>query len=113
VSSLPPTSQPANPLSRLLARPSPSQVLLVTYDLRTAGRDYNPFFESLKQQGNWWHYISSTWLISTLLSPQQLYSNVVRHITTSDSLLIIPIKRPYWGYLSNEAWEWIDANLPK
>ena len=86
----------------------PSEVLLVTYDLRTPSHDYSPFYEALKQQGTWWHYIPSTWLIATTKTPKELHSAVVSHITTSDPLLVVAVKRPYWGFLTKEAWDWIN-----
>lgn len=89
----------------------PRGVLLVTYDLRTPNHNYNPFYEALKLQGEWWHYISSTWLIATTKTPQELYNAVVKNITTGDSLLIVPVKHPYWGYLPKDAWDWIDARV--
>jgi hypothetical protein len=88
--------------------PKKIAVLLVTYDLRTPGHNYNPFYEALKQQGNWWHYISSTWLIATRKTPQELYSALVGHIATGDSLLVVTVKYPYWGSLSKEAWKWMN-----
>jgi hypothetical protein len=95
--------------SRVSPPPRPkTEVLLVTYDLRTPGHNYNPFYEALKQHGNWWHYISSTWLIATTKTPQELYSAVVGHITTGDSLLVVTVKYPYWGILTKEAWTWIN-----
>jgi hypothetical protein len=88
--------------------PNRIEVLLVTYDLRTPGHNYNPFYEALKQQGNWWHHISSTWLIATTKTPQELYSALVGHIMTGDSLLVVTVKYPYWGSLTEKAWKWID-----
>src|SRR6202022_1443612 len=83
----------------------PQRVLLVTYDLRTPSHNYAPFYEALKMQGTWWHYISSTWLIATTKQPTELYNSVVSHITTNDALLVVPIVRPYYGYLSKDAWD--------
>jgi hypothetical protein len=98
-----------NPFAALGAlRP---QVLLVTYDLKATTHNYSPFYEALKQQGEWWHYISSTWLIATTKTPQQLYGAVVRNIVTTDRLLIIPVKKPYWGYMPKETWDWLDSHL--
>jgi hypothetical protein len=89
-------------------QPKTEVLLLVTYDLRTPSHNYNPFYEALMQQGTWWHYISSTWLIATTKTPQELYSAVVRHITTGDPLLVVAVKRPYWGFLPREAWDWVN-----
>jgi hypothetical protein len=87
-------------------------ILLVTYDLKTSGHNYTPFYEALKTQGtSWWHYLSSTWLIDTNKTPKQLYDAVVPHITTNDNLLIIEVTGQYWGYLPKDSWEWVQRRL--
>ena len=96
-----------------LLAPPQQRVLLVTYDLKTVGRDYKPFFEALKQQGHWWHYLEAAWLIHTSKGPKDVYNAIVTNITTSDRLLVIEVKRPYWGYMAQEAWDWIEQRLPK
>jgi len=85
-------------------------ILMVTYDLRTSGKNYSSLYDALKVQGEWWHYLASAWLISTTKSPQQVYNEVVTHITTNDSILIIQVAKNYWGYLPKEAWDWINAH---
>lgn len=90
-----------------------TEVLLITYDLKTPGRVYTSFFETLKHQGQWWHYLSSTWLIASTKTPQEVYSAIAPHLTMNDFVLIVPITRPYHGFLPKEAWEWIEKNLPK
>jgi hypothetical protein len=102
---------PADAFAALAGRPM--QVLLVTYDLKTANHNYSPFYDTLKQQGTWWHYLASTWLIATTKTPSELYGAVVSHITTSDSLLIAPIRRPFWGYLPRDAWDWLNTHVPQ
>jgi len=86
-------------------------ILLVTYDLRTSGRNYASLYEALKAQGTWWHYLASTWLLDTQKTPQQVYQALAPHITTADSILIVQITNSYWGYLPNDAWEWIRTRI--
>ena len=102
---------PPGALNALAGILSTRHVLLVTYDLRTPTHNSNPFYEALRNQGEWWHYLTSTWLIYTNKTSQSLYGSVVQYITTSDSLLIVPVKKPYWGYLPKDAWDWINARL--
>lgn len=92
--------------------PLRTSVLLVTYDLKTPTWNYSPFYEALKQQGPWWHYLTSTWLIATAKAPQEVYSALAALLSQPDSVLIVPITRPYWGILPKDAWDWIDKNLP-
>ena len=89
------------------------RVLLITYELKTVGRNYTPLYEALKVQGVWSHYLESTWLIQTTKSPQEVYTAIVGNITTSDRLFIIPVVRPYFGYMPKEVWDWLDQHLPK
>jgi hypothetical protein len=75
--------------------------------LKTPGKDYAPLYAALKNQGAWWHYLSSTWLVSTTKNAQQVYNELGQHLTTKDFILIVPIGGVYWGYLPKEAWDWI------
>jgi hypothetical protein len=86
-------------------------ILLVTYDLKTSGHNYAAFYEALKGQGVWWHYLASTWLLHTNQNPRQVYDAVVPKITVNDRLLIIEVTAQYWGYLPQEAWDWIKQRL--
>ena len=99
-------------LASLLIPPETQRVILVTYDLKTVGKDYKSFYEALKQHGHWWHHLDTTWLIHTTKTPKDVYNAVITNITTSDRLMIIEVKRPYWGYLPKEAWDWVDQRLP-
>lgn len=84
-------------------------ILLITYDLKTPGRDYTPFYNALRNQGEWWHFLSSTWLVHTAKSARQVYNELGPHLSVKDFVLVVPIQRGYWGYLPTEAWEWIKS----
>jgi hypothetical protein len=87
-------------------------VLLVTYDLKTPMKSYTPFYEALKRQGSWWHYLSSTWLVATTKTPQEVYSALAPHLTVRDFILITRITKPLWGFLPKDAWNWINQHVP-
>lgn len=81
-------------------------ILLLSYDLDlTTGR--HPFFEAVKQQGQWWHYLTSTWLLSTFKTPQQVLEALRPYMLPTDRVLIIEVGQNYNGYLPKEAWDWI------
>jgi hypothetical protein len=82
-------------------------ILFVTYDLK-GGRDYNPFYEALKLQGPWWHYLASTWLISTGKTPQEVVNGIHLYMDPQDSLLVAEMGEHYQGYLPKQAWDWIN-----
>jgi hypothetical protein len=87
--------------------PGQKSILLVTYDLKTAGKNYAQFYEELKKQGVWWHFIASTWLIATTKTPKEILEAVQPQLTNKDCILILPMTRPYWGTLPKAAWEWL------
>jgi hypothetical protein len=90
---------------------TPKQVLLVSYDLKAVPWNYTPFYEALKQQGAWWHYISSTWIIVTQKSSDQVYAALAPHLSRQDFILVVPVKKPAHGWLPKAAWDWINENL--
>jgi hypothetical protein len=82
-------------------------ILIVSYDL-SAATDHSRFFESLKQQGVWWHYLTSTWLIATRKSPREVFQAIEPFMDRADRLLIFEVGKTYNGWLPKKAWEWID-----
>ena len=88
-----------------------NQVLIVTYDLKTPGWNYTAFYDALKAQGQWWHYLTSSWLIVTGKSPSDVYTALAPHLPKSDRILVLPVKKPAFGYLPKEAWDWINLNV--
>jgi hypothetical protein len=82
-------------------------VYLVSYDLRKQEKDYIGLYEQLKSSPSWWHYLESTWLINTTESIEDFYKRLSAHLDQNDNILIIEFKGIYFGYLPNEAWDWI------
>lgn len=83
-------------------------LLLITYDLKSPGRDYTNLHNAIKARGAWWHHLDSTWIVETTSTPQQLYEFLIPHIDSNDLIFIVEIKRNYWGFLPKRAWEWIE-----
>jgi len=82
-------------------------ILLVTYDLVNPGKDYSLLYEALKEAPAWWHYLESTWLIKTNLSPQQWFNKLKPFIDDNDRIFIMEITKNYQGWLPRKAWDWI------
>lgn len=87
-------------------------ILIVTYDLKSPN-DYHNFYEAVKQQGKWWHYMASTWLLSTQKTPQEVVDAVLPHMDIQDLLLVCELSNKYQGRLPKPAWEWIQQELPE
>lgn len=89
-------------------------ILIVTYDLRTP-KDYHDFYEAIKaqgEQGKWWHYMSSTWLLSTTKAPQAVFDAIHPHLDKQDLVFVCEMTPNYQGWLPKPAWDWIASEFP-
>lgn len=87
-------------------------ILVVTYDLKGLDKSYSDFYDTLKKQGGWWHYLKSTWLLSTDKNPQQVFEELRPHLylESGDRIFIASIEDNYYGWLPKDAWEWINKH---
>lgn len=83
----------------------------VSYDLNKLGQNYDPLYKELKSSPGWWHDLDSTWLISTQETAEQLANRLLAHLDKNDRLLVIKVVRDYQGWLTQDAWKWIDAHV--
>jgi hypothetical protein len=88
---------------------SEPQIRIVTYNLKGPATSYVQFYETLKAQGPWWHYLPSTWLIHTTKTTQEISDAVRTHMQTGDHLLVGTLQDGYSGWLPKAAWEWIKS----
>ncbi len=86
---------------------SPSRVLIVTYNLKAASTAYTKFYDTLKAQGQWWHYLPSTWLIYTNHTPEQVGDALRAHIFSGDHVFVGTLQNGYNGWLPKDAWQWL------
>ena len=82
-------------------------ILIVTYDLRGAAGSYEEFFETIKAQGTWAHYLRFTWLISTARTPSEVFDELRPYLREGDHLLISRLSNERQGWLPKKAWDWI------
>lgn len=83
---------------------------LITYDLKNNSRNYDDLFYAIKSLGAWWHYLDSTWIVKTNLTSSRIWPYLSNHITTTDRLLIVKIDfNDKWGWLSQDAWDWLSS----
>lgn len=87
-------------------------VLLVTYDLdkEPNSDDYKKILKIIKEYA-WARLSESSYAIETNSSPKQIYSRIEPHLDQGDHILIITLKKPYYGYHSKEVIKWLDKRL--
>jgi hypothetical protein len=86
---------------------------IVSYDLKMPISSYQPFFDELKRSDKWWHYLTSTWIVLRRETLVELAPKLRPLVFQPDRLLIAPAKGPADGWLAKEAWDWINANVPR
>lgn len=84
-------------------------LLQISYDLRDRDRDYEDLHDAIRQQGRWWHYLKSTWVIETDKSPRQVVDDLESLLSRGDRLLVSEIGR-FDGVLPEKAWSWLEKH---
>lgn len=83
-------------------------ILLITYDLRLPGKNYDALYEAIKGAPAWWHYLESTWVVSTGESVTVWQDRLLSKIDSNDHLFVVDItKAQRGGWLPKKAWEWL------
>lgn len=88
-------------------------IYAVNYDLKRPGQNYGPLYEAIKNCGAWWHYLGSTWLLDTSLTAAGIWKRLAPHVDQNDRVLIIGVTRDKAGWLTSDAWEWINSRLSR
>lgn len=86
-------------------------VYAISYDLNQPGQKYQSLYEAIKSCGTWWHYLDSTWLLSTNKSAAQVSARLREELDKNDSLLVIKVTDEYSGWLPEKAWDWIRRHV--
>lgn len=87
-------------------------VLLISYDLN--GRERPSEYVAVKSaiERNAISYrkpLYSQWLVETNYSPDQWADMLLAVMDVGDRLLIVEVRWPYQGWLSDALWTWLDA----
>ena len=84
---------------------------MISYDLKTPGRDYSLLYEAIKSYSVWWHYLDSTWIIKSTLPAKEIANFLHQKIDVNDYLIVVDITGMQRdGWLPKKAWDWITAN---
>ena len=85
-------------------------VLIVTYTLRNQYKDYSPFFNSIKSNcTEWWHFLDSTFIVSTPKSAAEFAQALFPYMEATDSVFVSRLQKDYNGWLPEAAWNWLNT----
>ena len=86
--------------------------MVITHALNNKFRDYTPFFDAIKNNSeNWWHYFDTTWIVSTPHGADAYARLLYPHMDTTDRLLVVKITPDKQGWLTKEAWDWLNSKF--
>ncbi len=88
-------------------------IYAINYDLKRPGQNYEPLYNAIKGCGAWWHYLGSTWLVETNLNAEGIWKRLAPTVDTNDRVLIIGVTKDSAGWLSKEAWDWINGRMAR
>lgn len=83
-------------------------VLVVSYELKSKTKDYDPFYKALMETADGWcHYIDNLWIVNTHLTANDFAKKLYPHMVDTDHLFVGKLTGEYQGWLPKEGWEWI------
>jgi hypothetical protein len=89
-----------------------TRTLMITYDLRKPGRDYNSLYAAIKSATYWAHPVESVWLIRTTSSVTEWRDRLKRHIDTNDMLLVLNVAAGWASYgLDSQMVNWMNSHV--
>lgn len=62
--------------------------VIIEYDLRSPGRDYDRLYEAIKSYPAWAHITESTWFIKTTNSCSQVADKLKMYMDSNDRLFV-------------------------
>ncbi len=87
---------------------------VISYDLKSQNKDYTGLIASIKEEGAWWHYMESFWLLDSQKDVNELVNKFKGFLDPEDRLLIFDTNsREYNGWLPQSAYDWIASRIGK
>lgn len=85
---------------------------MISYDLRTPGRDYASLTEHLKSWGDWWHNLGSTWFIKSTATAGKVRDERLAHMDSNDRIVVVKASAPgEWSGFTSSANDWLMGAL--
>lgn len=86
-------------------------VYIISYDLKSPGKNYSSLYTAIKSYGTWFHCLDSTWLIETSHTAKMIYSKLKPCLDNNDRIFVARITQDYAGFLPKEGHDWL-KDLP-
>ena len=86
-------------------------IFMISYDLNSPTRNRTLVENDIKSLGTWCKYVSTTFLVRSYKSINEVRNVAIRNLDGNDRMIICKVQKPIEGWLPNENWNWINANI--
>lgn len=89
------------------------RTLMVSYDLRKPGQNYERLIDYIKGLGSWWHCLESLWFVRSSMSAAQLRDALKTLVDSTDDVLVVDMSSNSWATygLAGNCNSWLKENL--
>lgn len=84
--------------------------LLVTYDLRKPGQDYDDFLKEIKRH-SWARLSESSYAIDSGETPIDAFDRLSHYIDANDQLFVITLTNGWKGRGPQDVYDWLRQHL--
>lgn len=82
-------------------------VMMVGYDLRKPGRNYQPLYDALNRYTNC-HALESMWFIDTRKSAADVRTELCKHVDPNDQIYVIRLHRDWGACRTENCTTWLN-----
>lgn len=85
---------------------------IITYDLNKSGQNYNKLEETIKAYGAWAKIATTTFIIVTTESSEQIRNKLRATIDSNDKLFVAKLSgEAAWNGITQKIGEWLRNNI--
>jgi len=88
-------------------------IYAISYDLNSPGQKYHRVKEAIESCGDSIKPMESFWLVDSNLTYSQISEKVRLVHDANDRHLVMRMSREYQGWLTQDAWDWINQRQHK
>lgn len=83
-------------------------VYIINYRLHKPNKNYEELYKAIKNiSGTYWLNTTSSWLVETSLTMDQIYELLEPHFDSDDELVVFRLRSEYRGWLKQDDIKWL------
>lgn len=84
---------------------------MISYDLHAPTNNRDKVEQSIESLGGYCKYLTTTYVVSTNYDATTVQQKVTKDLDGNDRMIICQTQKPFYGWLSEDQWKWIEKNL--